>query len=402
MSVVFIYLLFPRLSGFLSGRVNPRGESRLVKSVGRPSLVQGARACVPLSTTFVHSRRARRRRICATRRRGSGPPTARPTPNHREARRHTTRTACSTALRQSSRGPEKGPRSPVVPNSTRSHAYPTTPCHPRADPARSRGGFWWFPLVLAPCRRPSAAVLARARACTERPQSALARAFGADWCPSRTVQRTRALRATHALAQSSAQRQRERARPPGLLLARRARAIPLSLSVFAGRVLQLKDMTAQDAHAAVVTDGRVHMRAMAQWWAAPTRRTMFARDMHARVRRQARPCQRLPWESRARVSSRPVRRQELDGCRARSTTAVKPRSRVDASRRTFCHHLHESVQCTHWPDAGPRRLNRAPSQADLALLRQVTPAGASLGETASAVPTAGWKYLASSGVTFRG
>ena len=134
---------------------------------------------------------------------------------------------------------------------------------------------------------------------------------------------------------------------------------------------------------------------MAQWWAAPTRRTMFARDMHARVRRQARPCQRLPWESRARVSSRPVRRQELDGCRARSTTAVKPRSRVDASRRTFCHHLHESVQCTHWPDAGPRRLNRAPSQADLALLRQVTPAGASLGETASAVPTAGWKYLAS-------
>ena len=137
------------------------------------------------------------------------------------------------------------------------------------------------------------------------------------------------------------------------------------------------------------------MRAMAQWWAAPTRRTMFARDMHARVRRQARPCQRLPWESRARVSSRPVRRQELDGCRARSTTAVKPRSRVDASRRTFCHHLHESVQCTHWPDAGPRRLNRAPSQADLALLRQVTPAGASLGETASAVPTAGWKYLAS-------
>ena len=145
----------------------------------------------------------------------------------------------------------------------------------------------------------------------------------------------------------------------------------------------------------MVTDGRVHMRAMAQWWAAPTRRTMFARDMHARVRRQARPCQRLPWESRARVSSRPVRRQELDGCRARSTTAVKPRSRVDASRRTFCHHLHESVQCTHWPDAGPRRLNRAPSQADLALLRQVTPAGASLGETASAVPTAGWKYLAS-------
>ena len=154
-------------------------------------------------------------------------------------------------------------------------------------------------------------------------------------------------------------------------------------------------MTAQDAHAAVVTDGRVHMRAMAQWWAAPMRRTIFARDMHARVRRQARPCQRLPWESRARVSSRPVRRQELDGCRARSTTAVKPRSRVDASRRTFCHHLHESVQCTHWPDAGPRRLNRAPSQADLALLRQVTPAGASLGETASAVPTAGWKYLAS-------
>ena len=145
----------------------------------------------------------------------------------------------------------------------------------------------------------------------------------------------------------------------------------------------------------MVTDGRVHMRAMAQWWAAPTRRTMFARDMHARVRRQARPCQRLPWESRARVSSRPVRRQELDGCRARSTTAVKPRSRVDASRRTFCHHLHESVQCTHWPDAGPRRLNRAPSQADLALLRRVTPAGASLGETASAVPTAGWKYLAS-------
>ena len=138
------------------------------------------------------------------------------------------------------------------------------------------------------------------------------------------------------------------------------------------------------------------MRAMAQWWAAPTRRTMFARVMHARVRRQARPCQRLPWESRARVSSRPVRRQELDGCRARSTTAVKPRSRVDASRRTFCHHLHESVQCTHWPDAGPRRLNRAPSQADLALLRQVTPAGASLGETASAVPTAGWKYLARS------
>ena len=133
------------------------------------------------------------------------------------------------------------------------------------------------------------------------------------------------------------------------------------------------------------------MRAMAQWWAAPTRRTMFARDMHARVRRQARPCQRLPWESRARVSSRPVRRQELDGCRARSTTAVNPRSRVDASRRTFCHHLHESVQCTHWPDAGPRRLNRAPSQADLALLRQVTPAGASLGETASAVFTAGWK-----------
>ena len=145
------------------------------------------------------------------------------------------------------------------------------------------------------------------------------------------------------------------------------------------------------------------MRAMAQWWAAPTRRTMFARDMHARVRRQARPCQRLPWESRARVSSRPVRRQELDGCRARSTTAVKPRSRVDASRRTFCHHLHESVQCTHWPDAGPRRLNRAPSQADLALLRQVTPAGASLGETASAVPTAGWKYLASpKGDHFRG
>ena len=186
-------------------------------------------------------------------------------------------------------------------------------------------------LTLAPCRRPSAAVLARARACTERPQPALARAFGADWCPSRTVPRTRALRATYALAQSSAQRQREpRARPPGLLLARRARAIPLSLSVFAGRVLQLKDMTAQDAHAAVVTDGRVHMRAMAQWWAAPTRRTMFARDMHARVRRQARPCQRLPWESRARVSSRPVRRQELDGCRARSTTAVKPRSRVDA------------------------------------------------------------------------
>ena len=141
------------------------------------------------------------------------------------------------------------------------------------------------------------------------------------------------------------------------------------------------------------------MRAMAQWWAAPTRRTMFARDMHARVRRQARPCQRLPWESRARVSSRPVRRQELDGCRARSTTAVKPRSRVDASRRTFCHHLHESVQCTHWPDAGPRRLNRAPSQADLALLRQVTPAGASLGETASAVPTAGWKYLARANLT---
>ena len=142
------------------------------------------------------------------------------------------------------------------------------------------------------------------------------------------------------------------------------------------------------------------MRAMAQWWAAPTRRTMFARDMHARVRRQARPCQRLPWESRARVSSRPVRRQELDGCRARSTTAVKPRSRVDASRRTFCHHLHESVQCTHWSDAGPRRLNRAPSQADLALLRQVTPAGASLGETASAVPTAGWKYLARTRVFF--
>ena len=56
---------------------------------------------------------------------------------------------------------------------------------------------------------------AGARACTERPQPALARAFGADWCPSRTVQRTRALRATHALAQSSAQRQRERARPPG-------------------------------------------------------------------------------------------------------------------------------------------------------------------------------------------
>ena len=63
-------------------------------------------------------------------------------------------------------------------------------------------------------------------------------------------------------------------------------------------------------------------------------------------------------------------------------------------RRTFCHHRHESVQCTHWPDPEPRRLNRAPSQADLALLRQVTPAGASLGETASAVPTAGWKYLA--------
>ena len=234
--------VLPRLSGFLSGRVNPRGVPRLVKSVGRPSLVSRARACVPLSTTFVHSRRARRRRICATRRRGSGPPTARPTPNHREARRHTTRTACSAALRQSSRGPEKGPRSPVVPNSTRSHAYPTIPCHPRADPARSRGGPRWSSLVLAPCRRPSADVLARARACTERPQPALARAFGADWCPSRTVQRTRALRATHALAQSSAQRQRERARPPGLLLARRARAIPLSLSVFAGRVLQLKDM----------------------------------------------------------------------------------------------------------------------------------------------------------------
>ena len=250
-------------------------------------------------------------------------------------------------------------------------------------------------LTLAPCRRPSADVLARARACTERPQPALARAFGADWCPSRTVQRTRALRATHALAQSSAQRQRERARPPGLLLARRARAIPLSLSVFAGRVLQLKDMdSTRRTRCCGHRRSCLHMRAMAQWWAAPTRRTMFARDMHARVRRQARPCQRLPWESRARVSSRPVRRQELDGCRARSTTAVKPRSRVDASRRTFCHHLHESVQCTHWPDAGPRRLNRAPSQADLALLRQVTPAGASLGETASAVPTAGWKYLA--------
>ena len=188
--------------------------TRLVKSVGRPSLVQGARACVPLSTTFVHSRRARRRRICATRRRGSGPPTARPTPNHREARRHTTRTACSAALRQSSRGPEKGPRSPVVHNGTRSHAYPTIPCHPRADPARSRGGHRWSSLVLAPCRRPSADVLARARACTERPQPALARAFGADWCPSRTVQRTRALRASRALAQSSAQRQRESAPSP--------------------------------------------------------------------------------------------------------------------------------------------------------------------------------------------
>ena len=69
-------------------------------------------------------------------------------------------------------------------------------------------------LTLAPCRRPSAAVLARARACTERPQPALARAFGADWCPSRTVQRTRALRASHALAQSSAQRQRESAPSP--------------------------------------------------------------------------------------------------------------------------------------------------------------------------------------------
>ena len=167
--------VLPRLSGFLSGRVNPRGVPRLVKSVGRPSLVQGARACVPLSTTFVHSRRARRRRICATRRRGSGPPTARPTPNHREARRHTTRTACSAALRQSSRGPEKGPRSPVVPNSTRSHAYPTIPCHPRADPARSRGGPRWSSLVLAPCRRPSADVLARARACTATPARSGAR-----------------------------------------------------------------------------------------------------------------------------------------------------------------------------------------------------------------------------------
>ena len=186
-------------------------------------------------------------------------------------------------------------------------------------------------LTLAPCRRPSAAVPARARACTERPQPAPARAFGADWCPSRTVQRTRALRATHALAQSSAQRQRERARPPGLLLARRARAIPLSLSVFAGRVLQLKDMdSTRRTRCCGHRRSCPHMRAMAQWWAAPTRRTMFARDMHARVRRQARPCQRLPWESRARVSSRPVRRQELDGCRARSTTAVKPRSRVDA------------------------------------------------------------------------
>ena len=34
--------------------------------------------------------------------------------------------------------------------------------------------------------------------------------------------------------------------------------------------------------------------------------------------------------------------------------------------------------------------------------RQVTPAGASLGETASAVPTAGWKYLASHSVAFGG
>ena len=180
-------------------------------------------------------------------------------------------------------------------------------------------------LTLAPCRRPSAAVLARARACTERPQPALARAFGADWCPSRTVPRTRALRATHALAQSSAQRQRERARPPGLLLARRARAIPLSLSVFAGRVLQLKDMTAQDAHAAVVTDGRVHMRAMAQWWAAPTRAgpCLRATCTHgcAGRRGHAKDCP----GSRARASP-------ADRYGGKSLTTVVPAARQPSSR----------------------------------------------------------------------
>ena len=292
--------------------------------MGRPSLVQGARACVPLSTTFVHSRRARRRRICATRRRGSGPPTARPTPNHREARRHTTRTACSTALRQSSRGPEKGPRSPVVPNGTRSHAYPTIPCHPRADPARSRGGPRWSSLVLAPCRRPSADVLARARACTERPQPALARAFGADWCPSRTVPRTRALRATHALAQSSAQRQRESA--PSPRAAAGARACDPSLAVGVRR-------------ASFRAKIHVHHKTHTLLW-SPTVVSTCAQWRNGGQRQRAGPCLRATCTHGC--AGRRGHAKDCPGSRARaspadryggkSLTAVVPAARQPSSR----------------------------------------------------------------------
>ena len=184
-------------------------------------------------------------------------------------------------------------------------------------------------LTLAPCRRPSAAVLARARACTERPQPALARAFGADWCPSRTVQRTRALRASHALAQSSAQRQRESA-PFPRAAAGAPRACDPSLAVGVRRAsFRAKIHVHHKTHTLLWSPTVVST--CAQWRNGGQRQRAgpcLRATCHARVRRQARPCQRLPWESRARVSSRPVRRQELDGCRARSTTAVKPRSRV--------------------------------------------------------------------------
>ena len=47
-----------RSTNQVSGRVNPRGEKRLVKSEGRPSLVQGARRASPSTPLFTAGARA--------------------------------------------------------------------------------------------------------------------------------------------------------------------------------------------------------------------------------------------------------------------------------------------------------------------------------------------------------